>query len=122
MLIYYDSCSTVLHRGDYVRVVGITDELFRIKEFQTRQGGDAIIENVIPGGRLRTSTIPTRNLVRGINNPAGKPSWWDDTYDAYVDQVAAGTALPCGCYIRAADWEAVLCTGHLVAVNGGSET
>lgn len=115
---YYDSFDDQLTSGDYVLISGIADELFQIKGLQFP--ADAIIENILPGGRLGTSTVPCKQLVRAVNNPA-PPSWWDTTYDEYVDQVLPGSALVCGCYLRAADCQAVLCGTHLRTANGGPD-
>lgn len=114
---YYDRYDTPLAEKDLVRVSGISDELFRIKSFQFP--ADAIVENVLPGNRVSTSTIPCKQLDRAINNPVGKPFWWDDTYEAYEQTVALGSQRACGCYLRAGDLQAVLCEQHLLAVNGG---
>lgn len=112
---HFDCSGLELHDDDYVRVVGIADELFRIK--QIRFEGVAVIENVLPGGRLGTSSVPCVQLVRAINNPVGKPAWFDDTYEEFTAAPMLGSGLPCGCYLRLADGEAVLCERHLIDVN-----
>lgn len=112
---HYDYHGLRLHAGDFVRTTGIINELFRIKEI--RFEGAAVIENVLPGGRLGPSSIPCTRLMKAISSPAGKPPWFDDTYEPFAPEPLRGTELPCGCYLRKADLQAVLCEHHLIEVN-----
>lgn len=112
---YHDRRGLRLHEGDFVHARGIANELFRIKEI--RFEGAAVIENVLPGNRLGASSLPCKELDKAISNPADKPFWFDDTYEPFVPEPLAGTVLPCGCYIRRADHQAVLCEQHLIEVN-----
>jgi hypothetical protein len=114
---YYDDTGFLLARGDYVYLRTRLDELFQIKAFQ--YPCDAIIENVIPGNRIATSTLPCRDLTRAINNlPDEAPDWFDTTYGEEPDlSPMRGTLLPCGCHLRRVDYEAVLCEQHLIEVN-----
>jgi hypothetical protein len=112
---HFDRDGLELHDDDLVRAFGIGDELFQIK--QIRFEGVAVIENVLPDGRLGTSSVPCDRLERAINNPVGKPAWWEGDYDPAEDQPIRGTLLPCGCYMRRADTEAVLCREHLIDAN-----
>lgn len=112
---YYDRDGLELHAGDFVKAGTSTGDLFRIRNF--RDPADAVIENVLPGDRLGTSTLPCRQLEKQINNPVGAPWWWEGDYDPAEDQPIPGTLQPCGCYLRRADTEAVLCEQHLIEVN-----
>lgn len=113
---YLDSFDEVLRTGDYVRYRTWRDELFQVKSLQFPS--DAIIENVIPGGRLGTSTVPCRDLTRAINNPAQvAPPWFDTRFEQPDFDPIPGTVLPCGCHLRKADTEAVLCPEHIIEAN-----
>lgn len=114
---YIDSCGEPLSRGDYVRYRTWRDELFQVKSLQFPS--DAIICNVLPGGRLGTSTVPCRELTRAVNNPREDihPDWWDDA--PFPAEPLDGTVLPCGCFIHRRHLNAVLCPHHLIKVNGG---
>lgn len=112
---YFDRDGIELHDNDFVLASGITDELFQIKRFQFPV--DAVIVNVLPGDRLGSSTLPCRLLERAINNPVGKPAWFDDRYEPFTSAPLPGSLLPCGCYIRVADCESVLCRQHLIDAN-----
>jgi hypothetical protein len=112
-----DADGRLLRAGDFVRYKSRLDELFRIEAFQFPL--DAIIENVLPGGRLGTSTVPCADLTRAINNPAEvAPAWFDSTYEEPVFDPLPGTVLPCGCHLRRIDFETALCPQHLIEVNG----
>lgn len=56
-----------------------------------------------------------------ITNPAGPPPGWDTTYAPFpapFDQPwVTGSLLPCGCYQRRGDFEAILCEQHLAELN-----
>jgi len=112
---YFDRDGLELHTDDFVRAFGIGDELFQIK--QIRFEGVAVIENVLPGGRLGTSSAPCNRLERAINNPVDKPAWFDDRYEPFTSDPLPGSVLPCGCYIRVADCESILCRQHLIDAN-----
>lgn len=112
---HFDRDGLELHDGDLVRAKGISDELFQIK--QIRFEGVAVIENVLPGDRLGTSSLPCGDLERAINNPVGKPAWFDDRYEPFTSDPLPGSVLPCGCYIRVADCESILCREHLIDAN-----
>lgn len=113
---YYDAVGDELHPGDYVRFGLSAVELFQVKSLQFP--ADAIILNVIPGGRLGTSTVPCRDLVRQVNNlPYEAPSWFETTYEDPDFSPFPGTLLPCGCHLRRVDMETVLCEQHLIEVN-----
>lgn len=115
---YFDSLGEPLHRGDYVRYMSWTDNLFQIEALQFPS--DAIIRNVIPGNAIGTSTVPCRNLTRAINNlPEVAPAWFETTYEEPDFSPFPGTRLPCGCHLRRVDLEPVLCPQHLIEVNGG---
>jgi len=114
---YFDSLGEALHSGDYVWFRSWCDELFQVERLQFPN--DAIIRNVIPGGRLGTSTVLCRDLTRAINNPAQvAPAWFDTTYEQPTFDPLPGTVLPCGCHLRRIDFEAVLCPQHMIEVNG----
>lgn len=114
---YFDSHDEPLAGGDYVRYQTWQDELFQVEALQFP--AEAIIRNVIPGGRLGTSTVPCRELTRAINNPAQvAPAWFETTYEQPVFDPLPRTLLPCGCHLRRIDFEAVLCPQHLIEVNG----
>lgn len=55
-----------------------------------------------------------------ITNPTTRPYW---PSPAYVTPEMEGpypsTLLPCGCYLRQPDFEAVLCSEHLAELNHG---
>jgi hypothetical protein len=110
-----DVIGVQLHAGDIVTLPGWAGEVFQIKSLQ--YPGDAIIENIHPGGRLGTSTVPCDSLVRGTNNSGPRVRGWDYTYEEPDLSPLAGTVLPCGCYARSADLQAVLCQQHLIEVN-----
>jgi hypothetical protein len=113
---FYDADDQELMPGDYVHLRGWRDELFQVKGLQFP--ADAIIANVIPGGRLGTSTMPCRDLTRAINNPDQvTPDWFNDRFGGVCFRLVPGTMLPCGCHVRRPDYETVLCDQHLVEVN-----
>jgi hypothetical protein len=114
---YLDSLGEELHVDDYVRFRTWRDELFQVKGLQYPR--EAIIRNVIPGGRLGTSTMPCRDLTRAINNPPEvAPAWFETTYEDPDFSPFPSTLLPCGCHLRRVDMEAVLCPQHVIEVNG----
>lgn len=50
-----------------------------------------------------------------IENPGPAPFGADDPASRGP---MPGSLLPCGCYVRRPDYEAVLCADHLVELNG----
>lgn len=113
---YYDTLGMPLSVGDLVKVSGITNELFQVKNFS--YPASATIRNILPGGRLGPSTVECRRLVRQVSNPTSPPAWWDGTYEEYEQKPVPGSVLPCGCFLRTGDVEPVLCKQHLIEVNG----
>lgn len=113
---YFDSCGDQLSVDDYVLFRTRRDELFQVQAVQFP--ADAIIRNVLPGGRLGTSTVPCRELTRAINNPPRvAPEWFDTRFEQPDFTPVAGTVLACGCHIRGGDFEAILCPEHLIEAN-----
>lgn len=114
-ILHTDATGREIISLDYVTVAGISDELFRIKHFQFP--AEAIIENVLPGGRLSTSTVPCKRLVKAINNDLIPPPGWEIPDEDDPNTPLLGTVLSCGCYLRRSDAQAVLCDQHLIEVN-----
>lgn len=113
---FYDTFDEELHVGDYVRSGLRAVELYQIKGLQYPAA--AIILNVIPGGRLGTSTVPCASLTRMINNPPEvAPAWFDTRYEQMDFSPMPRTVLPCGCHLRNGDYQAILCPEHLIEAN-----
>jgi hypothetical protein len=55
---------------------------------------------------------PAHEVLEVIDAP-GKPDWFDETYESFPWIPAPGTLLPCGCHLRAGDFETILCPAHL---------
>jgi hypothetical protein len=114
---YFDHVGQSLSAGDYVHYSNRQGELFQIQALQFPS--DAIIRNVIPGGRLGTDMVSCRDLTGAINNlPEVAPPWFETTYEDPDFSPARGTELPCGCHLRRVDMAPVLCQQHLIEANG----
>lgn len=79
--------------------------------------GGLPITGSIGAAEMRAAIAACGRLGRQINNPSGPPTWWDGTYEQYVQDAVPGSRQVCGCYLRTGDCEPVLCEAHLIAVN-----
>lgn len=58
------------------------------------------------------------------NPPNVPPPGWDTTWESETEPEwrfgapMPSSLLPCGCYLRRPDYEAVLCVSHLAELNG----
>lgn len=109
---YYDRNGQPLQRDDYVRVLGHPG-LFRITRI--RPIGEVVVENVLPGGRLGTSSVPCNTLEKSTGTPDCGPEWWYD--GPFPVEPLPGTALPCGCHLHRRYLTAVLCQEHQAEAN-----
>lgn len=113
--LYYDFHGNILEKQDLVRVAGISDSLFRITDFLGP--GMVRMEQLLPVEQRAPRTISTHNLVRAINNSYAPPPGWEIPDEDDPNTPMLGSILPCGCFLRRSDCQAMLCDQHLIAVN-----